>query len=166
MSLQWGNLGEWAGAIGTSAAVLITAFTLRRDHQDRRQVAALNVVPSVGQTGGPPGPNGEPTTYMVVTVTNNGLHAVRDVHLDLTRRDGSLVDSHDWKTVAPLAPASYTRHPAQDEFSSVILSGRTFDHVATVTFTVDGRRWRRDTESNTVLMGRVSRWRRQTQLAT
>jgi hypothetical protein len=155
---QWGNAGEWAAAIGTSAAVLLSAKTIREDRLTRREQEALRVVPTVGIVGGPPGTDHMPTNLMLVSVFNGGYRTITDIQVELYSRDSELLDTWHWAEVPPGATTSETRAPGQDEWVRQA-SGKIFDSRAEVTFVdADGKRWLRDSEGRIrVLRGRRER---------
>lgn len=142
-SIQWGNVGEWAAAVGTSAAVLLTAASLRRDRQDRREQEALRVAPGLGPVGGSPGTEGVPTTVMQVSVSNQSNRTITDIDVVLESDTGEPLDAWHWEEIAPGMLSYETRVPADDEWSRQ--PGRTFRGKVRVTFRdSDGHRWLRD----------------------
>jgi hypothetical protein len=107
-----GDAGEWAAALGTSAAVLVSAWTIREDWREKREDAALKVVPSQGPVGGPPDTTGMPTTEMLVQVANNSTRAVRQVLVEVFH--GIEVRwSEQWEEVPALTATNKQRPPSR-----------------------------------------------------
>jgi hypothetical protein len=143
---QWGSAGEWAAALGTSAAVYLSASTIRSDRRARREQEALKVVPTVGLGGGPPGPKGEPTTCMIVNVNNGGGLTIRDVRVQLYSLEGDLLQRWQWDEVSPATRMYETRAPGPDDWARYA-SGKAFNVTLQITFVdSEGKRWLRDSE--------------------
>lgn len=114
--VQWGTLGEWAAAVGTSSAVLITVGSRRRDLKDRREQEALRVAVGPGPSGGPPGPDGQPTTYMGVTVFNGSNRTIMDVSVVLASGSG---DIQEWTydEIPPGGTMAEIRQAQEDDWA-------------------------------------------------
>ena len=143
---QWGNAGEWAAAVGTSAAVILSAYTIRSDRRERREREALKVIPSLSSFGGPAGPNGEPNVQMVVRVNNDGTRTIRDVRVDLVSPTGEGVDSWRCEEIFPQQMWSQARPPQPSDWAPQP-SAEVFKGVVRASFIdADGKRWLRDSE--------------------
>jgi hypothetical protein len=144
--IQWGTLGEWAAAVGTSSAVLVTATARRRDLKDRREQEALRVAVALGPSGGPPGPDGQPTTYMAVTLFNGSSRTVTNVRVELASGLGGVLEEWTYEEVSPGVTMTELRQPEEDDWAQRP-SRRTFEGIVKATFEdADGKRWLRDSD--------------------
>ena len=156
--VQWGNVGEWAAAVGTSAAVVVTAMTRGRDRKDLRELEALRVAAGLGPSGGPPGPNGEPTTYMGVSVFNGSNRTITDVDVLLESVSGATLEGWHVEEIPPGVTWSVVREPGEDDWAKRP-SVKTFNGLVSVTFAdADGRRWLRTSEAK---IRRLKGWRKE-----
>ena len=142
---QFGNLAEWAAAIGTSAAVLLTASVLRSDRRERRELEALKIEPSVGPVSSLlPDAEGRATTEMLVSVANNSIWIVKDVDISVQGWTRDVLESWGISSIGPLSTHTKRRTPGTYEWAKSD-AGRVFEVFVEVRFTDhEGRRWLRD----------------------
>jgi hypothetical protein len=144
--MDFGDWATWAGAIGTSGALIVASRTFRAQiNQQRRQQARL-------VHGWVVLPNGEQSTDVKATVSNTSGQPVYDVVVKVLDPNYRLTNSLPFGTVTPGE-------------SPVIFGGIAHlpgEWHSYVTFTdSEGTRWRRTT-SGTLRLVRTSsvyRWR-------
>src|ERR1700724_4068628 len=88
MQTPSGSGPEWLAAIGTTAAFVATSWVIFRDHRLRRVTSneeALDEALLVSAKAAPAGDYSTPPdvkTVVMVTVTNKGRRAIRDVDVE------------------------------------------------------------------------------------
>jgi hypothetical protein len=153
--LQLGNLGEWAAAAGTTAAVVISAWTVRQDHQEKRQREAVKVVPVVGLGNIYVDASGDQRNKMRIFVTNNGEREIRNVETVLFSASGAVLERWSQDDLQSSYSLQSEREPDLSEWQSgrgMRLSSNTVE----VTFVdADGKKWLRTSNGKTMrLRGR------------
>lgn len=152
MAWQWGNAGEWAAALGTSAAVVITSLTIRRDHKDRREAAARKVVPVVRFLR----PSSSlPPERIAGEIWNDGQDEVIDLNFEMRHiATGELIGPYHRDRIRPGEHAALL----QANVGMADPTSESLGFVLAVTFTdAGGRRWLRDSRG---VLKRVGRTRR------
>jgi hypothetical protein len=110
--IQWGNVAEWVGGVGTGVALLFTGWSVvhatqtARDAQDDRawdEASAVTVTTKA-----------DPQTFktlVTTTVTNNGKRPIHSVHLRFRRGNRStpndLAHTKTFHTIPPGYPQSW-----------------------------------------------------------
>lgn len=157
--MPWGNVdtdvfaawGQWAGGIGSLAAVLAAlwiaiADTRRRDHEQRDQQAA-NARTVTTRCEWTTQDSGLYERNLVLHVTNHGPRPVLDVHLENAE---ARVDGKVHRVGSPRKPVRLTDviGPGADHVGTSLLFNdlpdQADDYVLTITFMdADGLYWRR-----------------------
>lgn len=138
--------------MGTSSAVLLTASTRRRDLKDRREQEALRVAVALGPSGGPPGPNGLPTTYMGVTLFNGSSRTITNVEVVLASGSGGVLQEWTYGEISPGVTMTEIRQAQAGDWAKQP-GRRTFEGIVTACFEdADGKRWLRDSEGKIRIM--------------
>jgi hypothetical protein len=138
--IQWGNVGEWVGGVGTGLAFVATALAVVPELRDRNRAQAVQISAWCSELVQ------EPFSEVPIAVDNPTGQAVRELRAWLDPKLAPNVPAREFGLYLPvLPPRNRAVVDLRFDHDYSVEPGAQIMPVILLEFTDDrGRRWRRD----------------------